>query len=196
MGRRPVPLSEAGRAQSHALVPLLRTLAPERVLTSPLARTRETADILASGLGIESTLEPDLVELDFGVWEGHLYDELVDDPAFLAFSRDPVHAAPPGGESAVAAQTRALAALGRAFARAPGGRLCVVTHGDLVRLILAAALALELREFRRIRVDTCGVSVVDLMGDRAEVKAINLLADPARIFTPVHWGVVGDEVGN
>ena len=190
MGRRPVPLSEAGRAQSHALVPLLRALAPERVLTSPLARTRETADILASGLGIESTLEPDLV------WEGHLYDELVDDPAFLAFSRDPVHAAPPGGESAVAAQTRALAALGRAFARAPGGRLCVVTHGDLVRLILAAALALELREFRRIRVDTGGVSVVDLMGDRAEVKAINLLADPARIFTPVHWGVVGDEVGN
>lgn len=188
MGRRPVGLSDAGRAQSRALVPLLRTLAPERVLTSPLARARETAEIVTAALGLPLRSDPDLVELDFGAWEGRLYDDLIDDAAYLAFSKDPATVSPPGGEAIHAAQARVLAALGRALAATPGGRVCVVSHGDVLRLALVAALRLEVREFRRLRVDTCGVSAVELTGDWAEVKFVNLLADPERVWAPLHWG--------
>ena len=188
MGRRPVALSDAGRAQTAALVPLLRALAPDRVVTSPLARARETADAVASGLGLPLALDSDLAELDFGAWEGRFYDELIADPAYAAFSADPLTASPPGGESVVAAQARAVAALARALAATPGARVCAVTHGDVLRLVLAAALHLDIREFRRLRVDTCSVSALDLTGDWVEVKFINLLSDPARVWAPLHWG--------
>jgi probable phosphoglycerate mutase len=188
MGRQPIGLSDAGRAQSRALVPLLRTLAPDRVLTSPLARARETAEIIATALRLPLALEPDLVELDFGAWEGRSYDDLVVDPAYLAFSREPGVASPPGGESVGAAQARALAAVGRALASTPHGRVCVVSHGDILRLVLVAALRLEVRELRRLRIDTCGVSAIELTGDWAEVKFLNLLADPDRVWAPLHWG--------
>lgn len=188
MGRRPIPLSEAGRAQSRALVPLLAALAPARVLTSPLLRARQTAEIIATGLGIPLAEDPDLAELDFGDWEGQSYDALIGDAAYTAFSRDPATTSPPGGETVGAAQTRALGALARAVAASPGARLCVVSHGDVLRAVLAAALALDLREFRRLRVDTCGVSGIELTGDWAEVKFVNVLADPDRVFAPLHWG--------
>jgi broad specificity phosphatase PhoE len=188
MGRRPIALSEAGRAQGRALVPLLRALAPDRVLASPLVRAHETAEIVATALGVPLALDPDLVELDFGSWEGRSYDELVGDPVYRAFSEDATATSPPGGESVGAAQARALAALGRALAATPGLRVCVVSHGDVLRLVLAAALRLDLREFRRLRVDTCGVSAIELTGDWAEVKFVNLLADPARIWARLHWG--------
>ncbi len=188
MGRRPIALSDAGRAQTAPLVSLLRALAPDRVVTSPLVRAHETADALASGLGLPLVLEPDLVELDFGSWEGRFYDDLIADPDYVAFSADPLAASPPDGESIVAAQARALAALGRALATTPGGRVCAVSHGDVLRLVLAAALRLDLREFRRLRVDTCSVSAIELTGDWAEVKFVNVLADPARVWTPLHWG--------
>ncbi len=188
MGRRPIPLSEEGRAQSRALVPLLGALAPERLVTSPLVRARETAEILAAGLGIPVVDDADVAELDFGAWEGRLYDDLVHEPAYEAFSRDPCQAAPPGGESVATAQARAVAAIGRAFAAAPGARIGVVSHGDVLRAVLAAALALDLREFRRLRVDTASVSGIALTGDWAEVKFVNVLPDPGRVFTPLHWG--------
>jgi len=188
MGRRPVALSDAGRQQTAALVPLLRALAPDRVVTSPLLRAHETADAVAVSLDVPLAREPDLVELDFGSWEGRFYDELIADPEYLAFSEDPVAASPPGGESALAAQARALGALGRVLATTPGARVCAVSHGDVLRLVLAAALRLDVREFRRLRVDTCSVSAIELTGDWAEVKFVNLLADPARVWTPLHWG--------
>ncbi|TMA79543.1 MAG: histidine phosphatase family protein, partial [Deltaproteobacteria bacterium] len=83
---------------------------------------------------------------------------------------------------------RAVAALARALAATPGARVCAVTHGDVLRLVLAAALRLGIREFRRLRVDTCSISALDLTGDWVEVKFINLLADPQRVWTPLHWG--------
>lgn len=188
MGRRPIPLSDTGRAQTTALLPLLRALAPDRVVTSPLLRARETADAVASGLGVPLALEPDLAELDFGSWEGRFYDELIGDREYLAFSADPLTASPPGGESVVAAQARAIAALSRVLVTTPGARVCAVSHGDVLRLVLAAALRLDVREFRRVRVDTCSVSAIELTGDWAEVKFVNVLADPQRVWAPLHWG--------
>jgi len=188
MGRRPIPLSDTGRAQSHALVPLLRALAPVRVVTSPLRRARETAEIVAGALAIPLTVEADLVELDFGAWEGRGYEELVDDPEYLAFSADPCTATPPGGESVATAQARTLAALARALTATPDACVCAISHGDVLRTVVAAALRMDLREFRRLRVDTCGVSAVELTGDWAEVKFVNLVADPARVLDRLHWG--------
>jgi probable phosphoglycerate mutase len=188
MGRRPVALSATGREQVRGIVPLLRALAPARVVTSPLPRASETAEMVSTALGVPLTVEPDLVELDFGTWEGRTYDDLLNDPAYAAFSRDPVLVSPPGGEAVPSAQRRAVDAVTRMFAAAPGVRLCAVSHGDLIRMVLAAALRLDVRDFRALRVDTCGISAIELTGDWAEVKFVNLVADPARVWAPLHFG--------
>jgi broad specificity phosphatase PhoE len=187
-GRRPIPLNDAGRAQCRAVVPVIRALAPARIVTSPLVRAYESAAIVAEGLDCPLAVDPDLVEVDFGRWEGCTYGALVGDPDYLAFSRRPLEVAPPGGESLRAVRQRGLAAVARALANGPETRVLLVSHGDLIRALLASFLALDLTELRRLRVDTASLSGVDLTGDWAEVKFVNLVVDPARVWQPLHWG--------
>ena len=78
-------------------------------------------------------------------------------------------------------------ALSAVLATHPGARVCAVGHGDLWRLVLAAFLGLPTAEFRRVRLDTGGIAAVELTGDWAEVKFVNLLPDPARVWQPLHW---------
>ena len=79
-----------------------------------------------------------------------------------------------GGETIVQVQGRGLAAVGRAE---PGERVVFVSHGDIIRAILSHYLAVPLDEFRRIRVDNCGLSAIASRRGRAEVKFVNLLAE-------------------
>jgi broad specificity phosphatase PhoE len=188
MGRRPIPLSERGRAQADAVVPLVRTLGPVQLLSSPIARAQETAAVLGAALGLPVSVEADLAEVDYGAWEGRSYADLVQDPAYTAFCAGAPGASSPAGEEVRTAQARALAAIRRLLLEAPPGPVCVVSHGDLIRLLLAAFLGLAVEEFRRLRIDTCGLSVVELTDAWAEVKAINLVADAARIREQLHWG--------
>ena len=187
IGRRPVGLSDRGRAEARALVPLLAPLEPALIVTSPLVRARETAEIVRTALARPLAVDDDLAELDFGTWEGRSYDELLADPAYLAFSRDPDRAPPPAGERGSDAHARALGAVGRALTATSGACVCLVTHGDLIRLLLAGFLGLERAAFRRLRIDTGGLSGVELTGDFAEVRFTNLLADPARLREALHW---------
>ena len=169
------------------MVPVLRALAPDRLITSPLPRAAETAAIVVAGLGCPLAEDADLQELDFGDWEGRGYDELADDARYQAFSRRPLEVTPPGGEAVLDAQRRVVAALTRALAATPGARVCAVGHGDAFRLALAALLGFPTGEFRRLRLDTCGLSAVELTGDWAELKFTNVLSDPARAWSPLHW---------
>ena len=82
---------------------------------------------------------------------------------------------------------RGLAAVRRVLTAHPGARVCLVGHGDQIRLLLTAFLGLDAGEFRRLRIDTCGLSAVDLGSASTEVKFVNLLADPERVWEPLHW---------
>ena len=72
----------------------------------------------------------------------------------------------------------------RALEANPGKRILFVSHGDIIRTVLAHFLGVELRQFRRIRVDNATFSAVQIAGDFAEVKFFNLLPDPERAFQP------------
>jgi broad specificity phosphatase PhoE len=70
LGRADPPLTEEGRRQSRCLAEVLRAEAPAVVLTSPLGRARETADVIASACGLAPEVDERLVEIDWGEWEG------------------------------------------------------------------------------------------------------------------------------
>ncbi|MGF1500838.1 MAG: histidine phosphatase family protein [Paracoccaceae bacterium] len=134
-GRIDRPLTAAARARLAAL-----SLPPPwdgaAIVASPLARARDTAEALAQGRPVR--LDPRLVELSYGTWQGRLSAELLADPAsgFVPMDRWGWDRRPPGGERPSDGLARVRAALAEAAAEGPA---LLVLHRGLMRAILAAA---------------------------------------------------------
>ncbi|HVN27267.1 MAG TPA: histidine phosphatase family protein [Candidatus Binataceae bacterium] len=185
MGHNPIELDEAGRAQVELAVPSARLVKPELIFSSPLPRARQTAEIIANGIGgMEVIEEPDLEEVRYGRWEGMVFEDLIDDPDYVRYREHPLTTPTPGGETIAQVQERGVRAMLRIIESHPEKRILFVSHGDIIRTILAHFIACELAHFRRIRVDNATFSAIQIVGDFAEVKFMNLLPDPERAFIP------------
>lgn len=184
MGRRAVPLSGEGERQIRALAPHLDGLAITGVWTSPLVRARATSELVNEALGGVPVYEEEgLTEVDYGAWEGRTFPELLLDPAYREFSRDPLrNPVPGGGESLIAVRDRVYAAMERIAEWADGRSVLVVSHGDPLRLILAGCLGLDLAQLRRLRVDNGALSAIELGDGWAEVKFANMRPDLAAML--------------
>ncbi|HYB90556.1 MAG TPA: histidine phosphatase family protein [Candidatus Binataceae bacterium] len=183
MGRNPVELDAGGRAQVEAAIALARILKPDLIMTSPLVRARQSAEIIANGIGGAAVIdEPGLSEVQYGRWETMVFSDLVRDPDYIGYRDHPVETPTPGGETILQVQQRGVAAIARAFAANPEKRILFVSHGDIIRSVLCHFMALDLAQFRRLRIDTAAFSGVQIAGDFAEVKFLNLLPDPGRAF--------------
>jgi broad specificity phosphatase PhoE len=183
MGRNPVELSENGRAQVEAAAVLARSLQPDLIVTSPLMRARQTADIIAAAIGaIEIKEDPAIAEVSYGRWEGMTYYELINDSYYAVYRESPVEHPTPGGETIPDVQARGVDAVSRAVQANPGYRILFVSHGDIIRTILCYYLGLELRFFHRVRIDNAAISGIQISGNFAEVKFMNWLPEPARTF--------------
>ncbi len=136
MGRNPIELDADGRAQVEAAIPFARLLKPELIITSPLIRARQSAEIIATGIGgVAVTEDPQLAEVQYGRWEGMVYDDLVDDADYVKYRVDPLTLPTPGGETIVQVQSRGVEAVRRAIAEHPGRRILFVSHGDIIRTV-------------------------------------------------------------
>lgn len=185
MGAADVSLNDAGRDQCRSAARLLAAFKIDRIVSSPLERARGSAEIIASVLGLDVAEDSDLSEVRFGRWQGMTYDEVMCDPEYENYARDPCRTATPGGETMLDVQSRALVALGRAES---GARTLFVSHGDIIRSALCHFLAVPTAEYRRLRVDNCGIAGVLAHDGYSEVKFVNMLADPERVFESLHWG--------
>jgi broad specificity phosphatase PhoE len=137
-GQGDPPLSPQGRAQAADLAKRLEIAGVSAIVTSDLARARETAGIVAAELGLGMHLEPRLRELDVGCWSGLSRAEIARRwPEDLARFRDgDEDLRPGGGESWRELRTRAVQALGDVAAAHPAARVAVVTHAGLVRSVV------------------------------------------------------------
>lgn len=116
----------------------------QALVSSPLQRCAAFAAELAARHGLPLQLEDGLRELDFGAWEGRTAAELwdTDADALSRFWNDPYAFTPPGGEPLVDFEARVLAAVEGLHARFAGRHLLLVTHGGVMRLLLARARGL------------------------------------------------------
>lgn len=153
-----VPLNDAGRAQARALGRRLADVRFERVISSPLLRAQETAEILAAGAPVEP--DPRLFEMDYGRWEGLTYAELERHyPAErAAWVRAPDVLACPGGESGFDVAERVGAFLvdllqdhvrRHGSSDQEGEPVLVVAHSSTNRILVCLALGLPIREYRQ-----------------------------------------------
>ncbi|MFZ5814750.1 MAG: histidine phosphatase family protein [Bacillota bacterium] len=139
------PLSPEGEAQAARLAAFFRAEPPAAIRSSDLGRALQTARAIGAATGLPVQPDPRLRELHFGQWDGLTYTEIEAlAPAPLrAWLEDPEHRAPPGGESLASLRSRALAAL----AESPD-RTVLVTHGGVVRALLAHLTGRPLWDFR------------------------------------------------
>ena len=188
MGHLPIPLNETGVAQCRAAIPFLAAMGIRRIVASPLMRARESADIVAAGLGLPVETDAGLCDVDFGAWAGREYDELTPTAEYRHYRTDPVRNAPPAGETISVVQARGLAALERALGQLDGGRLLIVSHGDLIRSLLCHLLGVELAQYRRLRVDNGSVSAADIRNGAVRVQFVNFVVDSASRWACVPEG--------
>ncbi|WP_376794140.1 histidine phosphatase family protein [Thermogemmatispora sp.] len=167
-GRLPgIPLTDQGRQQVARLADALSVLPISAIISSPLERARDTAEILAQGRGLEVWLEPDLMDTDVGHWAGERYDELLKkDPAWRAFVHDPTVAPAPDIESFPQVQQRVVAAVERWRQRPEAGRWPLfVAHADVIKLLLAHYSGLPPARAPLLAIDNASVSIVELEGE-------------------------------
>lgn len=145
-------LTEQGWAQMHAA---LSEVGPwDQLVSSPLQRCARFAEVLAERLDLPLALDPGLQELHFGDWEGRSALDLMQDheQALGEFWADPYGFTPPGGEPVAAFSARVLAALERLQLAYAGQRVLLVTHGGVMRLLLARARGLPREQLLQVQV--------------------------------------------
>lgn len=175
-----VSLDEVGREQASLAGERLASVPLVGVVSSPLERCLQTAQFIIDRQPQApfAPMDSGLVECDYGQWQGKTLKELATEELWKVVQSQPSAAAFPGGESLAAMQARAVAAIRRRDAafeseHGPGAVWAAVSHGDIIKSILADALGTHLDMFQRLNVGPASVSIVHYGPHRPSVYAIN-----------------------
>lgn len=177
-GRMPgIHLNEQGRAQSERVAQAIKErYSLGEVISSPLERTRETAEFIARAQALNVTTDNDLNEIDFGSWMGMSFDELRGREDWRRYNESRSTAWPPGGESMMDVQARASRALARLMQRQvpeKGATVAVVSHGDVVRALLLLIFGMAIDHIHRLEIAPASVSEVIFGSEEPRVINVN-----------------------
>jgi broad specificity phosphatase PhoE len=178
-GRGNPALTDLGRRQAEAAAQFLAEKGNvAAVITSPLQRAYDTAEAAAKALGLDVTVEADLIETDFGGWEGLTFGEAADrDPGLHRRWLRDTSVAPPDGESFDAAAERVGRARARIISEHPGETVLVVSHVTPIKTLLRIALDAGPSILYRMHLDLASLSIVEFYPDgAASVRLVNQTA--------------------
>jgi probable phosphoglycerate mutase len=166
-------LNDVGRLQVAQLVERLREVPLTAVASSPLERTRETAQPIANDHGLTVEIVPELLEYDVGDWTGATFSALQSNEMWLRFNRVRSLTRPERGESMIDVQHRAVSALLDLRRRHASGQVAVVSHGDVIRAMLLYVLGMPIDFYDRLEVSPARISLIELRDDLARVLLVN-----------------------
>ena len=178
-----VDLDQIGRDQAAQTGERLAAVPLIGVVSSPLERCQQTTQfILDRQPGTPVLLvDPALIECDYGQWQGRTLSDLATESLWPMVQSQPSAVVFPGGESMAAMQARSVAAIRRhdAAFEAEHGQEAVwvaVSHGDIIKSILADAFGMHLDLFQRINIGPAWLSIVHYGTSRPSVYATNTTA--------------------
>jgi broad specificity phosphatase PhoE/ribonuclease HI len=179
-------LSDEGRAQVRTTADWLAPLAEEIdvVVSSPVQRTRESAEILGDRLDKAMRIDDGLAEMEFGTWDGMTFAEIKDRyPDDLEAWLGSLDHPPGGGESFRGVEKRVLASLDRLLEEYAGRTVLVVSHVTPIKILVAHALAAPLDSVYRMELAPASVTVLSFFDDgRAAMRMFNARPTEA-VFT-------------
>ena len=200
-----VTLDATGEDQAVRAAKRVADVRLARVVTSPLERCRQTARVLLDHQAgaPESVTEHGLTECDYGQWQGRALKDLAKEPLWSVVQTQPSAAVFPDGESLAAMQARSVEAIRRhdaevAERHGTDAVWAAVSHGDVIKSVLADALGMHLDLFQRIVVGPASISIVRYGAHRPEVVAVNTDAGDLswlRTAPPVGDAPVGGGAG-
>ncbi|XVQ08963.1 bifunctional RNase H/acid phosphatase [Spirillospora sp. CA-255316] len=161
-----VPLTDNGLAQARAAARALKGRGVDAIVTSPLARCRDTAAEVAAATGADVRVEDGFRETDFGEWEGLTFAEAERHrpDALKAWLADP-NVAPPGGESFTQVSRRVRTALDKVKVRYRHRTVVVVSHVTPIKMLVREALGAPMASLYRMRLDVASLSAIDWYDD-------------------------------
>jgi broad specificity phosphatase PhoE len=180
-GRNDLPLDDRGVRQARAVAAHLAQLPKiDAVVTSPLRRARETAHIVAERIGGTVETHDDLIETDFGTWEGRTIEEAhALSPDVLGRWLKGGDVAPPNGESFGQVEHRVSRAVDDIVVRHEGQRIVVVSHLTPIKILLRLALGAPEQTMFRFQLDTASLSAISYFRDgTSAVQMINNAEHP------------------
>lgn len=192
-GRSPgVGLDELGRQQAATLGERLAPVPLAVVVSSPLRRCRQTAQALLASRADHVPLRTDtgLIECGYGEWTGRTLKELSKEKLWQTVQQQPSAVRFPGGEAMTEMAGRAVGSVRSWDERitgehGPDAVWAAVSHGDVIKAVLADALGSHLDTFQRILVNPASVSVIRYTSARPYVVTMNSAAgDLASLFPP------------
>ncbi|MGW0231806.1 bifunctional RNase H/acid phosphatase [Actinopolymorpha singaporensis] len=188
-GGEDVSLTERGRAQAAAAArSLADRLGVAAVVSSPLRRTRQTAEVVAATLGLPVEVEPGLAETAFGEWDGFTFAEVGQRwPAELQAWLADTSVAPPGGESFEQVLIRVRAARDRLIRTYGGKTVVVVTHVTPIKLLTCLALDVPARAAYRMELPPAALTEVAWFADgAASLRSFGVPAEVPEDGEPIH----------
>src|SRR6266436_9943169 len=175
-GRDDLTLTGEGRRQAAVTAGRIHaTWRPAAAFTSPLSRSRATAEAIATPLGLSPRPLDGLVDIDYGEWQGLTPDEVrARWPGLLEiWYRAPDWAAIPGGETLQDVLVRALSVLRDVVDRHPSDTVVLVAHDSVNRIILLHALGLPLSRYWRLGQHPCAINEIDFSEGYCTVLSMN-----------------------
>ncbi len=175
-GRAPgVLLSAKGEEEAHNLAQRLGASAISHIRISPMERCAQTLDpwIACQKRRPSIEIDEDLSEVDYGAWEGKKLALLSKNKLWKIVQNTPSQMYFPEGEGLAAMQARAMHALSRALALKGTGARILVSHGDVIKSIVASTLGMHLDHFQKIVIDPASVTILDFNGNDARILLLN-----------------------
>ncbi len=167
-GRRNLPLIDAGREHCQKLAMQLAAQPLDTVISSPLLRSKETAEILARPHGLTVLIDKRLEEMDYGEWEGLTYEEAqaLDRELYDRWESDPAAVAPPGGESGEQVAARVVVAFEDILDQYQGRQILIAAHKTVNRLLLCSISDLPISDYRRsVSQGPCALNRIEIQAN-------------------------------
>ena len=179
-GRLPnVHLSEKGLEQSEHLAVRLGNFPVATLRISPMERCFETISpwinsiVLPNNPRFEPIIDQELTEVDYGTWSGKKLAVLSKNKLWKIVQEAPSRMYFPSGEGIAQMQSRAMTSVHQAVSTKVKGAAVIVSHGDVIKSIVASALGMHLDEFQRIVIDPASISILDFSTTKPSVLLLN-----------------------
>ena len=173
-----IQLSPLGKRQANDLARRLGPMPIKSLRSSPLERCGQTISPWVKKISqidpkIKVEIDQDLSEVDYGDWTGRKLRALSKETLWKKVQEQPSQVVFPQGEGLAAMQGRAMRALHHGLAKRGKGHVMLVSHGDVLKSIIATSLNMHLDEFQRIVVDPASISILDYSSSRPRLILMN-----------------------
>ncbi len=155
------------------------------IYSSPMERTRETAQHVARACGLKTRIRKGLIEADFGTWTGEKLSALRKLPEWESVQKTPSNFRFPAGESFLEIQSRMVDAVSQIVEDHPGEVVVAVSHADTIKTVISATLGTPLDLFQRIHISPCSLSAVLYSLSGPTVLAVNTTGEKLQSLIPM-----------